>query len=63
MSKVRAISDSFVGTPSGGPRWLPSGEELDANDALVLAHPALFEAVPGEPKRPILRRGAKDADA
>lgn len=65
MSTVRALADCFVGTPSG-PRRLHGGEEVDAHDPLVRAHPALFSTPPAvESKRPVLdnvRRG-KGSDA
>lgn len=56
MSKVRASGDyGFVGL-KGVPVLVSAGDEYDADHELVKARPELFDAVPEEPKRPVLGR-------
>ena len=61
-STVKPLANCFVGT-SSGPVYVHEGEDYDTDHPLVQAHPALFTEPAPEPKRPILSRKGKDADA
>ena len=63
MSTVKALYTCWVDATNTGAVMLREGEEHDTDSALVQARPDLFTEPAPEPKRPILSRKGKDADA
>lgn len=58
MSTVHVVIDAFVGTENGEVR-LRAGEEYDASDPLVTAHPDLFTEVEGQAATPVKKTTPK----
>ena len=63
MSTVKALYTCWVDATESGAVMLREGEEHDVEHPLVKARPDLFTEPAPEPKRPILSRKGKDADA